>query len=135
MLTERIESRFGMSVGQLRAAVTASPTAHPDATAVIRGHSLLVEAQAVLDRAEDDLLAALASQSGELDAATMSLAHRVDTAVTVRDGRAMTLRWHLDPDAPGKSGLAAQRLARFNRAGAPPRPAAAPAPRAGRALR
>jgi hypothetical protein len=139
VVTERIEAHFGMSMAQLKAAVAAAPTANPDATGVVKWHGLLVDSQAVLDRAEDDLLAAL-----EIDDPTVDLAQRVTAAVTTRDGRAMVVRWLLDPDAPGKMGLAAERLARLNRVArkgpavqtsAPQRPAIAPAsvPRAGRA--
>lgn len=60
---------------------------------------LLRESQTVLDQAEDDLLAALESQPSEVDDPTLDLAHRVDAAVTARDGRAMVIRWLLDPHA------------------------------------
>lgn len=135
VLTERIEARFGMGMDQLKAAVGAKPTANPDATAFVKWHGLLIQAQSVLDRAEDDLLAALESQPSEVDDPTIGLAHRVNAAVTTRDGRAMVVRWLLDPDAPGKQGLAAERLARLrSRTGpavqttAPRRPAEAPPP-------
>lgn len=59
VLTERIEARFVMDMDQLKAAVAAAPTANPDATDVVKWHGLLVEAQLVLDHAEEDLLAAL----------------------------------------------------------------------------
>ncbi|MFI0776204.1 hypothetical protein [Streptomyces sp. NPDC021212] len=113
VLTERMEARFAMDIDRLKAAVVAAPAVNPDATDVVRWHGLLVEAQSVLDRAEDDLLAALETQPSEVDEPTMGLAHRVNTAVAVRDGRAMVVRWLLDPDAPGKKGLAAERLARL----------------------
>ena len=144
VLTERIEARFAMDMDQLKAAVSAAPTAHPDATEVVRWHGLLVEAQSVLDRAEDDLLAALETQPSEVDDPTMGLAQRVNAAVTARDGRALVVRWLLDPDAPGKKDLAAERLARLRpRTGpavhtsAPHRPAGTPASewRAGRPVR
>ncbi|AWK11636.1 hypothetical protein DDQ41_25015 [Streptomyces spongiicola] len=137
VLTERIEARFGMDIHQLRAAVGLKPTANPDATQVVKWHSLLVDSQAVLDRAEDDLLAALETQPSEVDDPTMDLAQRVNAAFTARDGRALVVRWLLDPDAPGKKGLAAERLARLHRGArkgpavqtsAPHRPAVAPAP-------
>ncbi|MEU9411640.1 hypothetical protein AB0E08_38915 [Streptomyces sp. NPDC048281] len=135
VLTERIEARFGMDIGQLKAAVAAAPAANPAASDVVKWHGLLAEAQSVLDRAEDDLLAALETQSSEVDGPTMGLAHRVNAAVTTRDGRAMVVRWLLDPDAPGKKDLAAERLARLRpRTGpavptsAPHRPAGTPAP-------
>ncbi|WP_371632192.1 hypothetical protein OG693_04375 [Streptomyces sp. NBC_01259] len=137
VLTEQIEARFEMGMDQLKAAVATAPTAHPDATDVVKWHGLLADSQTALDRAEDDLLGALQSQPSEVDDPTMGLAHRVNAAVTVRDGRAMVVRWLLDPVAPGKQGLAAERLARLNRGArkgpavqtsAPQRPAVAPAP-------
>ncbi|ULR48455.1 hypothetical protein [Streptomyces deccanensis] len=134
VLTERIEARFAMDMDQLKAAVAAAPTANPDATDVVRWHSLLVDAQSVLDRAEDDLLAALDTQSSAIDDPTMDLAHRVNAAVTARDGRALVVRWLLDPDAPGKKDLASQRLAGLRprtgpavQTSAPHRPAGTPA--------
>ncbi|MFG3043170.1 hypothetical protein ACGFYZ_40360 [Streptomyces sp. NPDC048330] len=136
VLTEQIETRFGMGMDQLTAAVAAKPAADPDATDVVKWHGLLAESQAVLDRAEDALLAALETQPSEVDDPTMDLAHRVNAAVAARDGRALVVRWLLDADAPGKKGLAAERLARAHRAGrkgpavqtSPPyRPATAPA--------
>ncbi|MFF3976570.1 hypothetical protein [Streptomyces sp. NPDC001828] len=145
VLTERIEARFAMDMDQLKAAVGTAPTANPDATDVIKWHGLLVQAQSVLDGAEDDLLAALETQTSEVDDPTMDLARRVDAAVTARDGRAMVVRWLLDPDAPGKKGLAAERLARLRpRTGPavqtsipqrPGTPASASAWRAGRPVR
>ncbi|MEW1723819.1 hypothetical protein [Streptomyces sp. NPDC093109] len=150
VLTERIEARFAMGMDQLKAMVAASPTANPDATDAVTWHGLLVEAQSALDSAEDDLLAALETQPSEVDDPTVGLAHRVNTAVTARDGRALVVRWLLGPDAPGKKDLAAERLTRLRpRTGpavqttAPHRPAGTPAPapaptssrRAGRAVR
>ncbi|MCZ4102912.1 hypothetical protein [Streptomyces sp. H39-C1] len=117
VLTDQIEAHFDMDMEQLKAAVAVQPTASPDATEVVRWHGLLVGAQRVLDRAEDDLLAALETQPSEVDDPTMGLAHRVNAAVTARDGRALVVRWLLDPDAPGKKDPAAQRLGRPNRAG------------------
>ncbi|WP_406161686.1 hypothetical protein [Streptomyces canus] len=138
VLTERIEARFGMGMDQLKAAVAAAPTANPDATDatdVVKWHNLLVEAQSVLERAEDDLLAALQTQPSEVDDPTMGLAHWVNAAVTARDGRAMVVRWLLDPNAPGKKDLAAERLARLRprtgpavQTSAPNRPAGSTAP-------
>ncbi|MFF1272339.1 hypothetical protein ACFVZC_02750 [Streptomyces marokkonensis] len=136
VLTERIEARFGMGMDQLKSAVAAAPTANPEATDVVKWHGLLVEAQSVLDRAEDDLVAALQTQPSEVDDPTMGgLAHRVNAAVTARDGRAMVVRWLLDPDAPGKKDLATQRLARLRprtgpavQTSAPHRPAGTSAP-------
>ncbi|WP_327669506.1 MULTISPECIES: hypothetical protein [unclassified Streptomyces] len=146
VLTERIEARFAMDMNQLKAAVGAAPSANPDATDVVKWHGLLVQAQFVLDDAEDDLLAALESQPSEVDDPTMGLAHRVNAAVTARDGRAMVVRWLLDPDAPGKKDLGAERLSRLRpRTGPavqtstpqrpPGTPASASAWRAGRPVR
>ncbi|MFD5492567.1 hypothetical protein ACFWH4_06445 [Streptomyces sp. NPDC127091] len=135
VLTEQIEQRFGMYIGTLKAAVTAAPDANRQATDIVRWHGLLTESQTVLERAEDDLLRALETQPSEVDDPTMDLAHRVNAAVSTRDGRAMVVRWLLDPDAPGKRGPAADRLARLNRSqrqepavptSAPARPATAP---------
>ncbi|MET7737328.1 hypothetical protein ABZT02_39295 [Streptomyces sp. NPDC005402] len=146
VLTERIEARFAMDMDQLKAAVAAAPAANPAATDVVKWHGLLVEAQLVLDSAEDDLLAALDTQPSEVDDPAMGLAHRVNAAVATRDGRALVVRWLLDPDAPGKKELAAERLARLRihtgpavPISAPHRPATTPAPasawRAGRPVR
>ncbi|MFD8847636.1 hypothetical protein [Streptomyces sp. NPDC059604] len=143
VLTARIEARFGMSIDHLKAAVAAAPAANATATTIVKRYGLLVESQTALGRAEDDLFAALESQPSEVDDPTMDRAHRVNAAVAVRDGRAMVVRWLLDSDAPGKTGLAAERLARLNRGAqkgpavptSAPRPATAPAPRAGRGAR
>ncbi|MFC9131362.1 hypothetical protein ACFT4A_31605 [Streptomyces sp. NPDC057099] len=145
VLTEQIETRFGMDLDRLKAAVAAAPAANRDATDIVRWHGLLTESQAALDRAEDALVAALQTQPSEVDDPTMDLAHRVNAAVTTRDGRALVVRWLLDPNAPGKQGLAADRLARLNRGthkgpavqtSAPRRPATEPATasRTGRAV-
>ncbi|MGW8697670.1 hypothetical protein ACWGOK_12205 [Streptomyces eurythermus] len=135
VLTAHIEARFGMGIDHLKAAVTASPTANSDATDIVKWHGMLLESQATLDRAEDALVAALESQPSEVDDPTMELAHRVNAAVAVRDGRAMVVRWLLDPNAVGKPGLAARMLARFGQRQGPtvptspaPRPATAPQP-------
>ncbi|MBB4984173.1 hypothetical protein [Streptomyces nymphaeiformis] len=145
VLTARIEAHFGMGMDHLKAVVTDDPAANPDVTDVVKWHGLLLDAQAVLDRAEDDLLAALETQPSEVDDPTMDLAHRVNAAVTARDGRALVVRWLLDPDAPGKKGLATERLARLRSRTGPAvptsparRPAGVPVPavaRAGRAAR
>ncbi|GAA4782103.1 hypothetical protein [Streptomyces ziwulingensis] len=135
VLTERIEARFDMGMDQLKAAVAAAPTTNSDATDVVKWHGLLVEAQSVLERAEDDLLAVLQTQPSEVDDPAMGLAHRVNAAVTVRDGRAMVVRLLLDPDASGKQDLTAERLACLQprnspavQTSAPHRPPGTPAP-------
>ncbi|WP_411574854.1 hypothetical protein [Streptomyces fradiae] len=145
VLTAQIEAHFAMGMDHLKAVVTNDPAANPYVTDVVKWHGLLLDAQSALDRAEDDLLAALETQPSEVDDLTMDLAHRVNAAVTARDGRALVVRWLLDPDAPGKTDLAAERLARLRSRTGPAvqtsparRTAGAPAPavaRAGRALR
>lgn len=134
VLTEQIEARFGLSMEQLKAAVAAAPDANPDATDIVHWHGLLRESQTALDRAEHDLMVVLETQPDPVVDRTHALVRRVEAAVVARDGRAQTLRWYLDPTAPGKQGLAAERLARFRatRPGPavptspPPRPANAP---------
>ncbi|WP_331452119.1 hypothetical protein [Streptomyces sp. SS162] len=145
VLTARIEAHLGTSMEHLKAVVTDDPATNPYVTDIVKWHGLLLDAQAVLDRAEDELLAALQTQPSEVDDPTMDLAHRVNAAVTARDGRALVVRWLLNPDGPGKKGPAAERLARLrSRTGpavqtSPARPpAGVPAPavaRAARALR
>ncbi|MFK0136657.1 hypothetical protein [Streptomyces murinus] len=135
VLTEQIEARFGLNIEQLKAAVAAAPAANSEATELVRWHGLLLGAQAALEHAENALVTALETQPSEVDDPTMALAHRVDEALTVRDGRATSVRWLLDAGAVGKQGRAAERLARFrgNRGpavptSAPPRPAGMPQP-------
>ncbi|MFJ2175927.1 hypothetical protein ACIOHE_23920 [Streptomyces sp. NPDC087851] len=141
VLTEQIERRFAMSMDELTAAVAKAPDTNREATGVVQWHGLLAESQAALERAEDDLLAALETQPGELaDDPTVALAHRVNSAVTVRDGRAMVVRWLLAPRTPGKQeDHATERRARLSgeRRGPtapttmPARPAMLPAPQRG----
>ncbi|MFD8645143.1 MULTISPECIES: hypothetical protein [Streptomyces] len=126
-ITEQIEQRFGLSMDALKAAVEAAPNAHREATVVVRWHGLLTESQAALERAEDDLLAALATQPSEVDDPTLVLAHRVDSAVTIRDGRAVALRLLLEPNAGGQQDVEAERLTRRGPA-VPTRPATRSAP-------
>ncbi|MFD7320617.1 hypothetical protein ACFV9D_05920 [Streptomyces sp. NPDC059875] len=137
VLTEQIEARFGMGMDELKAAVAAAPAANRDATDVVRWHGLLTESQEALERAEDALVAALESQPSEVDDPTMDLANRVNAAVTACDGRALVVKYLLDPHALGKQHLAAERLARLTpttrrgpavQTSTPVRPAAAPVP-------
>ncbi|MBB0246876.1 hypothetical protein FNQ90_22820, partial [Streptomyces alkaliphilus] len=104
VLTEQIERRFDMSMDELRAAVAAAPEAHGEATELVRWHALLTEAQTAVDTAEDDLLRAMETQTDRIDDPTMDIARRANNAVFARDGRAMVVRWLLDPEAPGKRG-------------------------------
>jgi hypothetical protein len=109
VLTEQIETRFQMPIDELRQAVSAAPQASPEAATIVRWHGLLSEAQQVLDGAEDVLAEALArhveavpdGEFVELPEHVMQLADTVNIAHTVRDGRAMTVRHLLDPQAIG----------------------------------
>ncbi|WP_330347774.1 hypothetical protein [Streptomyces sp. NBC_00582] len=109
VLTEQIETRFQMPIDELRQAVSAAPQASPEAATIVRWHGLLSEAQQVLDGAEDVLAEALArhveavpdGEFVELPEHVMQLANTVNVAHTVRDGRAMTVRHLLDPQAIG----------------------------------
>ncbi|MCE7081706.1 hypothetical protein [Streptomyces sp. ST2-7A] len=112
VLTEQIERRFDMSMDELRAAVAAAPEAHGEATELVRWHALLTEAQTAVDTAENDLLRAMETQTDTIDDPTMEIAQRANNAVFARDGRAMVVRWLLDPDAPGKRGPTAEQRPR-----------------------
>ncbi|MFB7270747.1 hypothetical protein [Streptomyces sp. NPDC056244] len=109
VITEQIEKRFGMGLPELRRAVAAAPDANSAATEVVYWHGLLSEAQTVLERAEDELVTVLHTRQGELDDPAMDLAHQVNTAVAVRDGRAVVITYLLDPDSPGKQNPGASR--------------------------
>ncbi|MFK4222205.1 hypothetical protein [Streptomyces sp. NPDC019890] len=109
VITEQFEARFQMSLPELRQAVAAEPQANREATEVVHWHGLLVEAQRALEKAEDDLVGVLSTEPGELDDPAMDLAHQVNSAVSVRDGRAMVVRFLLDRNAPGKRGPGAWR--------------------------
>ncbi|WP_411150605.1 hypothetical protein [Streptomyces sp. A30] len=117
VLTEQIQSRFQMPIAELRRAVVAAPQAHPEATTIVRWHGLLTEAQQVLNRAEDALAQALAhhvdtvpdGEFVELPEHVMRLADSVNIAHTVREGRAMTVRHLLDPQAIGNRSPGAWR--------------------------
>lgn len=111
-ITEQIEQRFGLSIEALKIAVEAAPNAHREATVVVRWHELLAESQTALERAEDDLLAALDTQPSEVDDPTLDLAQLVDAAVTIRDGRAVALRLLLEPNTGGTQDVEAERLTR-----------------------
>ncbi|MER5828696.1 hypothetical protein ABT086_42510 [Streptomyces mirabilis] len=127
VVTERIEDRFQMPLADLRRAVQAVPQAHPEATSVVHWYGLLAETQDALETAEDALVEALVTQSGELDDSAMELAHQVNAAVTARDGRAMVVDYLLDPHAPGKRGPGAWRGADPASRRAPALPTSAPA--------
>ncbi|AJC55040.1 hypothetical protein [Streptomyces sp. 769] len=109
VVTQQIEDRFQMPLSDLRRAVAAAPRANDDATAVVKWYGLLTEAQEALEKAEDALVAVLGSVPGELDDPAMALAHQVNAAVAVRDGRAMVVRHYLDPHSIGRRGPGAWR--------------------------
>ncbi|MFE4632266.1 hypothetical protein ACFRJ1_02650 [Streptomyces sp. NPDC056773] len=98
VLTQHIEAAFQQPLDDLRRVATATGRVHP-ATEVLHWYGLTAEAQAVVDRAENTLLAAIGPAPGELTPAQMAIAHQVNTAVAARDGRAMVLRHLLDPNA------------------------------------
>ncbi|MEU4922284.1 hypothetical protein AB0G29_23390 [Streptomyces parvus] len=112
-VAREIEDRFGVPVDELREAVAAARgTISFLPSAVVRWYDDLEEAQRLLTSAEDELLGALQSApAGELDEQVMTLAQRVDTALTIRDGRALTVR-HLLEDYPLPEPPATSRAAR-----------------------
>ncbi|MEV8289631.1 hypothetical protein [Streptomyces niveus] len=97
VITEQIETRFEMSLTDLRAAVEASPDTSWQATQLVHWHGMLSQAQTALEQAEDNLLAALDTEPGPLGDPVMNLAQRVNAAVAVRDGRALILTYLLEP--------------------------------------
>ncbi|MFD4476461.1 hypothetical protein ACFWPU_10155 [Streptomyces sp. NPDC058471] len=110
VITQQIEARFQMPLADLRRAVAASPHANNDATVVVKWYGMLTEAQEVLEKAEDALVAALDSAPGDvLDDPVMALAHQVNMAVAVRDGRALVVRHYTDPNSLGRRGPGAWR--------------------------
>ncbi|MEU8522377.1 hypothetical protein [Streptomyces sp. NPDC048577] len=112
-VARQIEDRFGVPVGELRETVAAARgTISFLPSAVVRWYEDLEEAQSLLTAAEDKLVEALQSApAGELDEQVMTLAQRVDTALTIRDGRALTVR-HLLEDYPPPEQPATSRAAR-----------------------
>ncbi|MFD6246422.1 hypothetical protein [Streptomyces roseolus] len=111
-VARQIEDRFGVPLGELRETVATARGASFLPTAVVRWYEDLEEAQRLLTSAEDELVDALQSApAGELDEQVMALAQRVDTALTIRDGRALTVR-HLLEDYPLPEQPATSRAAR-----------------------
>ncbi|WP_225847261.1 hypothetical protein [Streptomyces sp. HPF1205] len=131
VLAEEVRERFGHSLQDLRALAVTRPEQVRGASEVLRWFDQLIEAQAFLEDAEDTLVDVLATGSEPLTEEQMELARTVDAAVTVRDGRALVVRFLLNPDAPGKRTGAAQGEALGVRrspaltTGMTPRPAAA----------
>lgn len=68
----------------------------------MRWYGLLAEALDVLETGEDALVAVLGTEPGELDNPAMELAHQVNTAVAVCDGRALVVTYLLDSEVPGQ---------------------------------
>ncbi|MFC8269435.1 hypothetical protein ACFUIZ_27505 [Streptomyces cinereoruber] len=85
VLAGRIEARFGTPLDELiQSANQVSATA--GLSSVIRAYGLLTQAQSALEEAEDALVAALETATGEvLDDPVMGLAHQVNRAVEARD--------------------------------------------------
>lgn len=133
VLAAEVRERFGHSLQDLRSLVATEPEQVRGAGEVLRWFDQLLEAQQFLADAEDALVDVLATGSEPLSEDQMELARTVDAAVTVRDGRALVVRFLLNPDAPGKRIGAAQGEALGVRrppaltAGMPPRPAVAAA--------
>ncbi|MCL6739429.1 hypothetical protein [Streptomyces neyagawaensis] len=143
VLTEQIQNRFQMPIAELRRTAASTPQASPEATTIVHWYGLLTEAQQVLDRAEEALAEALAQHTEavpddefvELPDHVVQLANTVNSAHGVREGRAMTLRYLLYPQAIGHRSPGAWRGAgRATRRGsalpatAPSLPIAAQAP-------
>lgn len=131
VLAAEVRERFGHSLGDLRTLAVTQPERAPGASEVLRWFDQVTEAQKFLEDAEDALVDVLAmADSAPLTEDQMDLVRTVDAAVTVRDGRAMTVRFLLDPDAPGKQNQAARGEALGVRrppavtTSMPPRPAA-----------
>lgn len=139
VLAAEVRERFGHSLGDLRTLTATDPDRAPGASEVLRWFDQVTEAQKFLEDAEDALADVLAAGGTEpLTEDQMVLAATVDAAVTVRDGRALVVRFLLNPDAPGKQDGAAKGEALGVRrppaltTSMPPRPATpASAPAAG----
>lgn len=141
VVAAEVRERFGCNVEELRRVAAAQPGRVPGAEEVLRWFDQLTEAQQFLEDAEDALAGMLlVAGDGPLTEDQMDVARTVDAAVTVRDGRALVVRFLLDPDAPGKhTGSARGEALGVRRppaltAGVVSRPAA-PAPMAGRGAR
>jgi hypothetical protein len=131
VLAAEVRERFGHSLEDLRTLATAQPDTVPGASDVLRWFDQTAQAQQFLEDAENALVDVLATDETQpLTEDQMDLARTVDAAVTVRDGRAMTVRFLLNPDAPGRqSGAAKGESLGVRRPPAlttsmPPRPAA-----------
>ncbi|MGW6393132.1 hypothetical protein ACWFR1_22070 [Streptomyces sp. NPDC055103] len=111
-VARQIQDRFGVPLDELRETVRSSPAPSFLPSAVVRWYEDLEEAQSLLTSAEDELVEALQrAPAGELDEEVMTLAQRVATALTIRDGRALTVL-HLLEDYPLLPQPATSRAAR-----------------------
>lgn len=131
VLAAEVSERFGCRLEDLRALAAAEPDQVPGAGEVLRWFDQVTEAQQFLEAAEDALVDVLATADTDtLTEDQMDLAATVDAAVTMRDGRALVVRFLLNPDAPGKQSGAAKGEALGARrppaltTSMPPRPAA-----------
>jgi hypothetical protein len=139
VLAAEVRERFGHSLEDLRTLTATQPGQVLGAREVLHWFDQVTEAQQFLEDAEAALVDVLVTAGTEpLTEDQMDLARTVDAAVTVRDGRALTVRFLLNPDAPGKrAGAATGEALGVRRPPAlttsmPPRPAApASAPSAG----
>ncbi|OEV04046.1 hypothetical protein AN219_37450 [Streptomyces nanshensis] len=129
VIGRQIEQRFQLPLHEVGAAVAADPEHHGELRDVMHWYGLLAVSQSALERAENELLAALGtSPEAPLSETQMDLAHQVNAAVGARDGRALVVRYLLDPDAPGKHAEAVWRGATRS-AGRTTAPLPGPAPR------
>ncbi|WP_069463562.1 hypothetical protein [Actinacidiphila rubida] len=103
VLAAEVRERFGHSLGDLRTLTATEPHRVPGVSEVLRWFDQVTEAQKFLEDAENALVDVLATgDTAPLTEDQMVLAATVDAAVTVRDGRALVVRFLLNPDAPGK---------------------------------
>ncbi|MFD4123898.1 hypothetical protein ACFXKK_02760 [Streptomyces globisporus] len=99
VIKKLVEDHVQMPLAELRRAADADPEANSHVTTIVHWYGLLTDAQEAVERAEDALLEVLDSPPGELGDRAIALAHRVNAAVTVRDGRAAVLSLLVDPDS------------------------------------
>ncbi|MFB7025878.1 MULTISPECIES: hypothetical protein [unclassified Streptomyces] len=125
VLAGRIEARFGTPLDELIRSAD-QPSATVGLTSVIHAYGLLTQAQSALEEAEDALVAALETATGEVvDDPVMSLAHQVNQAVEVRDTYAQWVRALVEvPAGPQRARTSpAPRLTTTLPVAAPARPA------------
>ncbi|MEU2231238.1 hypothetical protein [Streptomyces vietnamensis] len=126
MLADHIEARFEMPLDELVRSVSQAPFATVAATSVVHAYGRLTRAQTALEEAENALVIALETASGEvLDDPVMSLAHQVNRAVEARDTHAQWVRALLEVPAgkPSTRTGAVSRLTTALPVAAPAQPA------------